>query len=507
MKLSEILKDIELQRTLGDLNCEISGLTYDSRNVMHGTLFVAIKGLTTDGHLFIKSALEKGAAAVLAEREPTGIVPPAGIPIIITKDTRKAVARAAVNYYRNPSSELSVIGITGTNGKTTTSYLIRSILENAGNKVGLLGTIFWSDGNKISEAEHTTPEAVDFQSLLREMADNGCTFAVTEVSSHSLALSRVSGTFFSTAVFTNLTQDHLDFHTDMEDYYKAKSMLFSGLSLHHTAVINSDDPYGSRLLETSKCRKYSYGLDSIADIRGENVSLTIDGIEFDLTTPTGNIHIKSNMVGIHNVYNILAAAGAALSNNIPLEKIASGISSVTSVPGRFERIDSGLGFSIVVDYAHTENALRLLIEAARQFSPKRIITVFGCGGDRDRGKRPLMGSTAVELSDFVIVTSDNPRSEQPDRIIREVESGILASIEKGSASAAGYVTIPDRKSAIIEAVRLAEQDDIVLIAGKGHEDYQIIGRQRLHFDDREEAMKAVSIRMSSGRFSNELKKQ
>ena len=497
MKLSDILKGIDMQKVSGDMNCEISGLAYDSRSVSKGTLFVAIKGLKTDGHLYIKSALEQDAAAILAEHEPAGITIPAGVSIIITSDTRKAVAIAAVNYFGNPSRELSVIGITGTNGKTTISYLIRSILEKAGNKVGILGTIFWSDGDKISEAEHTTPEAVDFQHLLRKMAGNGCTFAVTEVSSHSLALNRVYGTDFSTAVFTNLTQDHLDFHTDMEDYFKAKSMLFSGMSLQHTSVINSDDPYGRRLLEMSRCSNYSYGLDSSADIRGENVSLTINGIEFDLITPAGHIHIKSNLVGIHNVYNILAAAGAAFSNNIPLEKIASGISSVTSVPGRFDRIDSGLGFSIVVDYAHTENALRLLLEAARQFSPKRIITVFGCGGDRDRGKRPLMGSTAVELSDYVIVTSDNPRSEDPEEIIREVVSGINAAINKGEARTSGYVTIPDRRSAIEEGIRRAEKGDIVLIAGKGHEDYQIIGRERLHFDDREEAKRAANARMES----------
>src|SRR3972149_10846108 len=492
MKLSDILKGIDMQKVSGDMNCEISGLAYDSRSVSKGTLFVAIKGLKTDGHLYIKNALEQGAAAILAEHEPAGITIPAGVTIIITADTRKAVAIAAVNYFRNPSRELSVIGITGTNGKTTISYPIRSILEKAGNKVGILGTIFWSDGDKISEAEHTTPEAVDFQHLLRKMSSSGCTFAVSEVSSHSLALNRVYGTDFSTAVFTNLTQDHLDFHTDMEDYFQAKSLLFSNMSLHHTSVINSDDPYGRRLLEMSRCRKYSYGLDSSADIRGENVSLTIKGIEFDLTTPSGQTHIKSNLVGIHNVYNILAAAGAALSNNIPLDKIASGILSVTSVPGRFERIDSGLGFSIVVDYAHTEDALRLLLEAARQFSPQRIITVFGCGGDRDRGKRPAMGSTAVELSDYVIVTSDNPRSEDPEEIIREIDSGINSAIDKGAARTSGYVTIPDRRLAIEEAVRKAEKGDIVLIAGKGHEDYQITGQEKIHFDDREEAKRAVA---------------
>lgn len=499
VKLSDILKGIELQKAEGDLGCDISGLAYDSRNVSSGKLFVAIRGLKSDGHLYIKDALEKGAAAILAEHEPAGMTIPVDTPIILTADTRKAIAIAAVNYYRNPSQELRVIGITGTNGKTTTSYLIRSILEHAGNKVGMSGTILWSDGNKTSEANHTTPESVDFQNLLRNMLNNGCTYAVAEVSSHSLALSRVYGTDFKTAVFTNLTQDHLDFHSDMEDYFQAKSLLFSGMSLHHTAVINADDKYGRRLLEMSKCRKYSYGIQGRADVRGENVSLTIEGIEFDLISPSGHAHIKSSLVGIHNVYNILAAAGAALSNNIPMDKISSGISSVTNVPGRFERINSGLGFSIVVDYAHTENALRLLLEAARQFSPKRIITVFGCGGDRDTGKRPLMGRTAVELSDYVVVTSDNPRTEDPDAIIQAVVSGITAAINQGAARAEGYVIIPDRRAAIEEAIRIAEKGDIVLIAGKGHEDYQIIGRDKLHFDDREEANKAVSGRQREGK--------
>ncbi len=498
MKLSDIIKGIEIKKESGSMDIDITGMAYDSRNVSRGSLFIAIKGLRTDGHIYIKNAIGKGASAILAEDEPSGMTIPADIPFLISTDTRKAVAQAAVNYFRNPSKELRLIGITGTNGKTTTSYLIRSILENAGNKVGLLGTISWSDGNRILPAEHTTPEAVDFQGLLRQMADKGCTYAVTEVSSHSLALKRVYGSDFCTAVFTNLTQDHLDFHSDMEGYFQAKSLLFSGLSPQHTSVINADDPYGRRLLEMTRCRNYSYGLDGKADVRGENVKLTIEGIELDVITPAGRIHIKSNMVGIHNVYNILAATGAALSNNIALGKIASGISSLTSVPGRFERIDSGLGFSIVVDYAHTENALRLLLEAATKFSPKRIITVFGCGGDRDRGKRPLMGRAAVELSDYVIVTSDNPRSEDPEKIIEEVVSGIKAAMDKGNARAAGFTAISDRLAAIEEAVGIAEKGDIVLIAGKGHEVYQIIGEDKIHFDDREEAKKAVSGRIRAG---------
>ena len=495
MKLSELIKGVNLKSATGNMDIEISNIAYDSRKVTPGTLFVAIKGLKTDGHLYIKDAAAKGAAALITEKISDDIIKSIHIPILTVSDSRKAIAQVAINYYGNPSGDISLIGVTGTNGKTTTTYLIKAILEGSDHKVGLIGTLSYFNGTMVSESIHTTPEAMEFQGLLRDMVNNGCKFAVTEVSSHSLALDRVYGTHFSTAVFTNLTQDHLDFHDDMENYFHAKALLFSNMSPKKMGIINTDDPYGRRLLALTKYPAYSYGLKNNADIQGEDIHLSMDGIEFTAVTPAGRIPIKSRLVGIYNVYNILASIGAAISCNIPPEKIASGIASLISVPGRFEKIDSGLGFNIVVDYAHTEDALRMLLEAASGFTPQRIITLFGCGGDRDRGKRPLMGRAAIELSDFVIVTSDNPRTEDPNIIIEEVESGIKEALAAANRKASGYKVIPDRRSAIVEAINMAEKGDLVVIAGKGHEDYQILGKEKFHFDDREEARMAIRKRI------------
>ncbi len=494
MRLQELIKGVELKSVSGNLDVEIRKVTCNSHDVTPGTLFVAIKGFKTDGHRYIKDAVAKGAAALITERGSEDMTLSLSIPILTVSDSREAIARVAINYYRNPAEEIQLIGVTGTNGKTTTTYLIRSILEGADNRVGLIGTVSYFNGNLISASGYTTPEAMEFQGLLREMVDQGCQFAVTEVSSHALALKRVYGADFSTAVFTNLTQDHLDFHADMEDYFRAKALLFSNLSPHQRGIINRDDPYGRRLLDITKCAIYSYGLKGNADIRGEDIRLSMDGIEFNAITPAGRIHIKSHLVGIYNVYNILASIGVAISCNIPLEKVSSGIAALTSVPGRFEKIDSGLGFNVVVDYAHTENALRLLLEAASGFTPQKMITLFGCGGDRDKGKRPLMGKAAIELSDYVIVTSDNPRTEDPERIIEEVERGIKDAMNATNRKASGYKIIADRRSAISEAINMAEKGDLVVIAGKGHECYQITGNKKNHFDDREEAREAIRKR-------------
>lgn len=499
MKLSELIEGIELKNAKGHLDTEITGVTCDSRNVTQGTLFVAFKGLKTDGHLYIKDAVAKGAAAIMTMPCMGGDSDDAtqmslSIPLLIAQDSREAISKVALNYYGNPSRDIRLIGVTGTNGKTTTSYLVRSILENSGSGVGLIGTVAYSNGSNAMPAGYTTPEAMEFQGLLRDMVNKGCSFAVAEISSHALSLKRVSGTNFDTVVFTNLTQDHLDFHSDMEDYFQAKALLFSSPPAPGRAVINIDDPYGRRLPGLTSCPVYSYGVNSKADIAGKDINLTMDGVSFNAITPAGHFPIKSRLVGIYNVYNILAAIGVALSYNIPSEKILAGISSLTSVPGRFERIDSGLGFGIVVDYAHTENALRLLLEAASGFTPQRIITVFGCGGDRDRGKRPLMGKAAIELSDYVIVTSDNPRTEDPQKIIEDIESGIRDAMNSNKRKASGYKIIPDRRSAIEEAINLAEKGDLVVIAGKGHECYQITGSDKSHFDDREEAREAVRRR-------------
>lgn len=497
MKLSELIKGVAIKSINGDMNTDITAVTCDSRNVSHGTLFVAIKGFQTDGHKYVKDVINKGAAALLIEDTYAGSVKNISVPVLTVSDSREAISRIAINYYGTPSGDMKIIGVTGTNGKTTTTHLIKSIMEESGYKTGLIGTISYSTGDIAASASHTTPEALEFQKLLRDMADNGCRFAVSEVSSHALSLKRVYGTDFEVAVFTNLTQDHLDFHSDMEEYFMAKAALFSGMGTGKRAVINIDDPYGKRLTGMIKCPSYSYGINTDADIKAENINLTMDGIEFDAITPAGIIPIKSRLVGIYNVYNILAAIGAAISCNILPEKIASGIHSLSSVPGRFERLDSGMGFYAVVDYAHTENALRLLLEAAAQFTPGRIITVFGCGGDRDRGKRPLMGKAAIELSDYVIVTSDNPRTEDPLKIIEEIETGISDTIKAGRQRASEYKIIPDRRTAIEEAVKIADKGDLVVIAGKGHENYQIIGNQKIHFDDKEEAVAAFKQKLEA----------
>ena len=492
MKLSDLIKGIVIKRVTGNMDTDVLSVAYDSRHVTPGTLFVAIRGFKTDGHRYIMDAVSRGASALIIEGETNGnVIPSVPIPVLTVSDSREAIARVAINYYGDPSRKLKVIGVTGTNGKTTTTYLIRAILEGAGHRTGLIGTVSYAYGDKTFPSVHTTPEAMEFQGLLREMGDNRCEFVVTEVSSHALALKRVHGTEFSTALFTNLTQDHLDFHADMENYFQAKALLFSGMTPGNRAIINSDDPYGRRLTGMTKGPVYTYGVDRESDIHAKDIRLSMDGLEFNAATPAGRIRIKSGLVGIYNVYNILGAIGAGLSCNIPLEKIAAGIASVSSIPGRFEKIDSGMGFGVVVDYAHTEDALRLLLKAAAGFVERKIITLFGCGGDRDRGKRPLMGKAAIELSDYVIVTSDNPRTENPQRIMDEIEAGVREAMRAPVRRAAGYKLILDRGTAIEEAVQMAKEGDLVVVAGKGHECYQIIGNKKLHFDDREEIKKAI----------------
>src|SRR3990172_8275410 len=391
MKLSDLIKGIVIKRVTGNMDTDVLSVAYDSRHVTPGTLFVAIRGFKTDGHRYIMDAVSRGASALIIEEEANGnMTPSSPIPVLTISDTREAIARVAINYYGNPSRKLKLLGVTGTNGKTTTTYLIRAILEGAGHKTGLIGTVSYAYGDKTFPSVHTTPEAMEFQGLLREMADNQCEFVVTEVSSHALALKRVHGTGFSTALFTNLTQDHLDFHAGMEDYFQAKALLFSGLTPRDRAIINSDDPYGRRLAGMAKGPLYTYGIDRESDIHAKDIHFSMDGLGFDVMTPAGRILIRSGLVGIYNVYNILGAIGAGLSYDIPLERIASGIASLFSVPGRFEKINSGMGFGVVVDYSHTEDALRLLLKAAAGFVERKIITLFGCGGDRGRGeKTPL----------------------------------------------------------------------------------------------------------------------
>jgi UDP-N-acetylmuramoyl-L-alanyl-D-glutamate--2,6-diaminopimelate ligase len=491
MKLKALLEGLEIKKATFSLDMEVPGVAYDSRKVSKGDVFVAIKGEIFDGRDFIGDALGRGASAVVVE----GDYPPEDIPLITVHDGRAALACISANFYGRPSERLKMIGVTGTNGKTTTTYLIKSILEVEGGKVGLIGTINYMIGDKLFPAPHTTPEALEYQRLLSEMLEAGCAYAVSEVSSHALTQRRADCSMFDAAVFTNLTREHLDFHKDMESYYLAKKRLFTELlSKKGSAVINADDPYGGRLLSALETGGrfsgllLSYGIESRAALRAVNIEVSYNGLSFDMEHEGKSLGIKSALVGIPNVYNILSASGAAISMGISPEAIEEGIKNLSIVRGRFEAVEAGQDFLVVVDYAHTPDALERLIDTAKILRAgyrggcERIITVFGCGGDRDRGKRPEMGAIATSLSDFVIITDDNPRGEDPLSIIKDIEAGIRES---------NFISVPDRKEAIWEAVAMASSGDIVLIAGKGHEDYQEIKGIRHPFSDRLEAERAV----------------
>jgi UDP-N-acetylmuramoyl-L-alanyl-D-glutamate--2,6-diaminopimelate ligase len=485
MKMDEILKATGMRSISGETDAEVAGVAYDSRKVLPGYLFVAVRGEHADGHNYIGDAIKRGAVAVVCEKEPANGLSPA-VPVVSVDDSRAALAVISNNLYGRPSESLYGIGVTGTNGKTTTTYLIKSVLESWGKKVGLIGTIQYMIGAESSEAEHTTPEALEFQGLLHKMRTAGCTHVVSEVSSHALAQRRVDGTVFRTCVFTNLTRDHLDFHKTMEGYFGAKERLFKEL-LDGDAVINYDDPYGRRLLSDitgrpGLKRSYTYGLEKGSDFMAVEIKDSFEGLSFKILTEGGVYEAGSSLMGLPNVYNILAAVGASVSVGVPWDVILKGIKDARPVKGRFERIDAGQKFLAVVDYAHTEDALERLIYTARGLTEGKIITVFGCGGDRDGGKRPKMGAIATKLSDFVVITTDNPRSENPAKIISEIEAGAVKR---------NYLVEPERREAIKRAVLLAGDNDVVLVAGKGHESSQIVGGRSFHFSDREVLEEAI----------------
>ena len=486
MRLDEILQGIGIENISCGRGAEIAGVAYDSRKVLPGYLFVAMPGGNTDGHAFIQQAIGNGAVAVVCEKE-TAACQSMTVPIVRVADSREALAGIAINLYGRPSGSLCVIGVTGTNGKTTTSYLLKSVLESWGKKVGLIGTIQCMIGDEIYDSEHTTPEAPEFQGLLHKMLASGCTHVVSEVSSHALAQKRVDGTFFGAGIFTNLTRDHLDFHKTMEDYYSAKKRLFSEL-LEGASIVNYDDAYGRRLLSDltnppQRAKKfYTFGLQNGPDLVAAEIEDSFHGLRFKINAGGGAYKVESSLMGLPNVYNILSAAGAALSLGVSWDLILKGIRDARPVPGRFEKVDAGQKFLAIVDYAHTEDALERLIYTARGLTEGKIITVFGCGGDRDTGKRPRMGAVATRLSDFVVITSDNPRSERPEAIISEVEAGAVKR---------NYLIEPDRGEAIRRAVLLAADGDVVLVAGKGHESSQVIGGKSHKFSDREVLAKAI----------------
>ena len=466
---------------------DVQGVAYDSRQVQPGDVFVALKGARAAGTEFVKEAVSRGAVAVVADAPaPPGI----DVPWVAVSDARQAMASLAAEFYGSPSRSMSVVGITGTNGKTTTAYLLRAVFEAAGKKCGLLGTVTYSLGDLELPAARTTPEAPDVQRMFRQMVDGGCGACVMEVSSHALALRRVDETIFAAAVFTNLTRDHLDFHGDMESYFSAKRRLFEMLPPGAPSAINLDDPRGD-LLGGAVSRPVTYAITRPADVTPGPLSLTFRGLTFDARTPNGNVRVASRLVGRPNVSNILAAITTATSLDIPIPAIERGLANLGGVPGRFELIsDETDDVTVVVDYAHTDDALRNLLETARPLAQGRVITVFGCGGDRDRTKRPLMGAVAARLSDVVVITSDNPRSEDPLRIIDEIKRGLPPTSDRDGAT----FVIADRTAAIVFAIGHARGGDLVLLVGKGHEKVQIIGGRELPFDEAAIARHALERR-------------
>lgn len=467
-------------------NPQVTGVEHDSRRVKPGDVFVAMKGESSDGNLFVEQAIAAGAVALVTDSEITVT----GAAWAKVPRGRRALAAISANFYRRPAEKLAITGITGTNGKSTTAFLLESILKSADRKSVLVGTIEYHVAGKVLSAPHTTPEALELQRLFRDAVDAGATEAVMEVSSHALAQERTFGIPFDVAVFTNLTRDHLDYHRTMDEYFAAKRILFAGDGrLPRVSVINVDDEYGLKLNQFCKqggSEVITYGI-SKADFHSAKLEITSRGTCFQVITPDETIGVKSPLIGRVNVYNILAASAAAYARGCSAEAIARGIACLARVPGRFERVDCGQPFTVIVDYAHTDDALRNLTSLAREFvkaSGRRVITVVGCGGDRDRSKRPLMGEAAGRGSDFVVLTSDNPRSEDPLAIINDA----LVGLQRSSAK---YTIEPDRRAAIHTAMGEARQGDIVLIAGKGHERVQIIRKTNIPFDDRLVAAEAL----------------
>ncbi len=479
----------------GRLEQEIRAVAHDSRQVVPGTLFVCLAGVHVDGHDFIDAAVKQGAVAVLVEKDvPANAFE--DITVIKVADTRKAMQVIVPYFFDYPGHKLRMIGVTGTNGKTTTTYLIRSILRQAGHKAGLIGTIQTMIGDQVLPVKNTTPDVIELQSILAEMVDKGMEYVIMEVSSHALALGRVAGCEFDVAVFTNMTQDHLDFHQTFENYIEAKAELFRSLNKADskkqgkTAVVNLDDPTGKTMAANANCPVISYAVNNMAVITADNPAVAATGSSFTIQGPFGAIPLTLSITGMFNVYNVLAATGAALAEKIDPAIIRQALESFSSVPGRFELVQAGQPFTVIVDYAHTPDGLENVLKTAKQFATAKIIVVFGCGGDRDRTKRPIMGKLATVYGDIVLATSDNPRSEEPGKILEDIEVGIKDALASGH-SGKSYQVIIDRRQAITQAIQLAGPQDVVLIAGKGHETYQILKDRTIDFDDRQVAREVI----------------
>ena len=488
VKLRDLLHAVEATIPPAAEDLEIRQVASDSRKVKPRALFFALHGAQSDGNAFVRDAVSRGAAAIASEETVPAFIP-SSVAWIRVREARKALAVTAANFFGHPAEALQLVAVTGTNGKTTTSSLVDSMVKASGAKTGLFGTIAYHTPLGEYPAPNTTPESVDLQGFLAEIRDAGGRFAVLEASSHALALERLWGCHFAAAVFTNLTREHMDYHKTFEDYFAAKKKLFegTGAGAPDVAVINTDDEYGRRLTGLAK-KIVTYGLESDADITTKKFQLTFNGLAFTAQTPNGKVQVVSALVGRINVYNLLAAIGAAQALGLSTENIQDGIRNLTSVSGRFERIDVGQPYFVIVDYAHTDDALENLIRTARELNPKgRIITLFGCGGGKDRTKRPVMGEVTGRLSDLTILSSDNPRTEDPLKII----SDIIVGLQKTSGK---YLIEPDREKAIGAAMDEARAGDIVLLAGKGHENYQILADRTLEFDDRDVARRALGAR-------------
>ncbi|MCY1042406.1 UDP-N-acetylmuramoyl-L-alanyl-D-glutamate--2,6-diaminopimelate ligase [Corallococcus sp. bb12-1] len=510
MKLTDVLAGCGAEQTSGGRSAvDVTGVTQDSRRVKPGDLFIAVPGLKEDGAQFIGEAVSRGAVAVVSEKQGQS----SQVPFFKVSSARKALALIAANFYGRPADKLTLLGVTGTNGKTTTTYLLEAILATAAmysgsSAPGVIGTLGYKFGGKTTELANTTPDPLELHRIFREMVDAGVENVVMEVSSHALAQERVHGLTFKAVGFSNLSRDHLDYHKDLEEYFQVKRKLFAeNLAATGTAVVNGDDAFASRIyneLRGQKRMAWKFSRLGPGEISGADATFSLKGIEATVKTPAGDIKVKSKLLGPHNLENILLAAGIALGAGISRSDVKSGIELVSKVSGRMDRAENHRGGpapAVLVDYAHTDDALKRSIEAARTLVKGRVIVVFGCGGDRDKGKRPLMGTVAAEGADLVMVTSDNPRTEDPEAIIAEVtpglEKGGLRRISEGKAKVGekGYLVDADRRVAIEKAINLAKDDDVVLIAGKGHETYQTVGSEKHAFDDREVAAKALANRI------------
>lgn len=485
MRLKELLTILNLKKISGE-DVEIKGISHYSKDVRDGELFVALKGERHDGHSFIGEAIERGAVAFLIDHEVPEVM---GRSYGVVDNTREALGLISSYFYRRPCEEITLIGVTGTNGKTTTTYLLESILKASGRSVGVIGTINYRYKDRVFKASHTTPESSELQKILREMADEGITYCVMEVSSHSIVMNRLIGCEFAGGIFTNLSQDHLDFHRDMNDYFEAKAYFFThivegnGSFVNSFSVINIDDPKGREIVRRLKNKVITYGRLE-GDIRPKELTLSKEGIEGSLNTPKGTLRFKSTLIGDFNLYNIMAGVGGGIALDLPSSCIEEGIKGLSNVRGRMEKVYTSMGLDVIIDYAHTPDALEKVLDALTSLKQGRIITVFGCGGDRDKGKRPLMGRISATKSDITILTSDNPRGEDPMEIIKDIKEGIDGSNSKC------YIE-PDRRKAIKLALSLGEEGDTILIAGKGHEDYQIIKGVKHPFDDRKVVKEAI----------------